>query len=447
MSLPPGPRLPKTAQTARLARDPIGFMRRCRARYGDLFTLRYHPFDTLVYVCDPEVIREIFTGDPEVFRAGEANQFMEPTLGPRSVLLLDGGDHLHMRKLMLPPFHGRSVTRYRDVIADIAAHELGTWPIGRSFALRPRMQEITLEVILRAVFGIDDPGRLERLRTALVRMINGNTIHYMAPITRVDLGPRSPWGRYVRARAEADEIIFDQIARRRAEAEGEQEHDDVLALLLAVRDEDGGAGLTDAELRDELVTLLLAGHETTATALAWAFERLVRHPAAVARLREEAEAGEDAYVDAVVKETLRSRPVVIDVARTLAAPARVGGYDLPAGVMVVPMITLVQTGDRAWQDPEAFRPERFLDGAAPDPYTWIPFGGGVRRCLGASFATFEMKVVLETILPAADLIPSSPEPEAARLRHVTLVPARGGEVVLERRRPVRPRTAPATVAA
>ena len=446
MSLPPGPRLPKAAQTARLARDPIGYMRRCRARYGELFTLRYYPFDDLVYVCDPDAVREIFTGDPEVFRAGEANQFMEPTLGPRSVLLLDGGDHLRMRKRMLPPFHGRSVTRYREVIADIAARELETWPLGRSFALRPRMQEITLEVILRAVFGIEDPERLARLRPALVRMINVNAIHGVAPITRVDLGPRSPWGRYVRARAEADEIIFEQIARRRAAPE-DQEHDDVLALLLAVRDEDGGDGLTDAELRDELVTLLLAGHETTATALAWAFERLVRHPAALARLREEAKAGEDAYLDAVVKETLRSRPVVIDVARTLAAPARVGGYDLPAGVMVVPMITLVQTGPGAWEDPDAFRPERFLDGAQPDPYTWIPFGGGVRRCLGASFATFEMKVVLETLLPAADLIPSSPEPEAARLRHVTLVPARGAEVVLERRRPVRPRTAPAAVAA
>ena len=332
------------------------------------------------------------------------------------------------------------------MIADIAARELETWPLGRSFALRPRMQEITLEVILRAVFGIEDPGRLARLRPALVRMINVNAIHGVAPITRVDLGPRSPWGRYLRARAEADEIIFEQIARRRAAADDEA-HDDVLALLLAVRDEDGGDGLTDGELRDELITLLLAGHETTATALAWAFERLVRHPAALARLREEAEVGEDTYLDAVVKETLRSRPVVIDVARTLAEPARVGGYDLPAGVMVVPMITLVQTGPGAWEDPDAFRPERFLDGAQPDPYTWIPFGGGVRRCLGASFATFEMKVVLETILPAADLIPCSPEPEAARLRHVTLVPARGAEVVLERRRPVRPRTAPAAVAA
>ena len=425
MSLPPGPRLPRTAQTARLARDPIGYIRRCRERYGELFTLRYHPFDTLVYVCDPDAIREIFTGDPEVFRAGEANQFMEPTLGPRSVLLLDGADHLRMRKLMLPPFHGRSVARYRDVIADVAAREVETWPLGRTFALRPRMQALTLEVILRAVFGIDDAARLDRLRSALVRMLNVNAIHGVAPITRVDLGPLSPWGRYVRARAEADEIIFDQIARRRAAAAAGQpdDHDDVLALLLAVRGEDGGPGLTDAELRDELVTLLVAGHETTATALAWAFERLLRHPDALARAREEAEAGGEAYIDAVVKETLRARPVVI------------------------PMITLVQTGPGAWEDPEAFRPERFLGGEAPEPYTWIPFGGGVRRCLGASFATLEIKVALQTILPAADLLPASPEPEAPRLRLVTLVPARGAEVVLERRRPARRRGAPEAAAA
>src|SRR2546421_3415670 len=306
MSLPPGPRLPKAAQTARLARDPMGYMRRCRARYGELFTLRYHPFDTLVYVCDPEVIRDIFTGDPDVFRAGEANQFMEPTLGPRSVLLLDGDDHLRMRKLMLPPFHGRSVTRYRDVIAEIAARELETWPLGRSFALRPRMQEITLEVILRAVFGIEDPRLLARLRAALVRMINVNMIHGTLPFTRVDLGPRSPWGRYLRARAAADEIIFDQIASRRAQTAG-VEHDDVLALLLAVEDQDGD-GLTDAELRDELVTLLIAGHETTATALAWAFERLVRHPPALAGPRGEAGTGGDPCRDAGGKEAPRPPP-------------------------------------------------------------------------------------------------------------------------------------------
>src|SRR5436305_4485895 len=280
-------------------------------------------------------------------------------------------------------------------------------------------------------------------------MLNVNAIHGVAPITRVDLGPLSPWGRYLRARTEADEIIFDQIARRRAAAAAGQrdDRDDVLALRLAVRGEDGGPGLTDAELRDELVTLLVAGHEATATALAWAFEGVLRHPDALARAREEAEAGGEAYIDAVVKETLRARPVVIDVARKLAAPARVGGYDLPAGVMVVPMITLVQTGPGVWEDPDAFRPERFLDGEPPEPYIWIPFGGGVRRCLGASFATLEIKVALQTILPAADLLPASPELEAPRLRLVTLVPARGAEVVLERRRPARRRGAPEAAAA
>src|SRR5205807_4317724 len=222
--------------------------------------------------------------------------------------------------------------------------------------------------------------------------------------------------------------IFEQIAGRRAQAGGE-ERDDVLALLLAVEDEDG-EGLSDAELRDELVTLLMAGHETTATALAWAFERLVRHPAALARVREEAAAGDDAYLEAVIRETLRARPVVIDVARTLAAPATLGGYDLPAGVMVVPMITLVQTGPGAWEDPDAFRPERFLDGAQPDPYTWIPFGGGVRRCLGASFATFEMKVVLETILRHVQPEPASRRPERTRRRSIVLAPARGARAIV-----------------
>lgn len=434
MTLPPGPRLPKAAQTVLVASDMIGFLRRMRRRYGDVFTLRYHPFGTLVYLCEPDLVRQVFTGDPDVFRAGDANQFMDPILGPRSLLLLDGAEHMRMRKLMLPPFHGRSVARYGEVMAQVALADLQRWPVGRPFALRPRMQDITLEVILRAVFGVEAGERSERLRAALLTMLEVNPIFGIARFTQRDLGPRSPWGRFVRARATADAIIYEQIARRRAE--GDAGRDDVLSLLLAVRDEDGGA-LTDAELRDELVTLLLAGHETTAMALAWAFERLLRHPAALARLRAELQDGEDAYLDAVVKETLRARPVLIDVARTLARPVALGGFDLPAGVMVVPMITLVQQSAAVWPEPAAFRPERFLDGA-PAPYTWIPFGGGVRRCLGASFATFEIKTVLATILPAADLVASTPEDEAVRMRHVTLVPARGAEVVLARRREAPP---------
>ena len=406
MSLPPGPRLPKLVQTARIGYGTLGFLRRCQRRYGDIFTLRYHPFGTLVYLCDPAAIKSVFTGDPATFQAGQANQFMEPILGRRSVLLLDGDEHMRTRKQMLPAFHGKSVTRYRDVIAEIAARDVQHWPVEQPFALRPRMQAITLEVILRAVFGIEEDERLERLRPRLMTMLDLNPIFAVFPFLRLGLGGRGPWGTFVRARAEADEIIYDEIARRRADP--------------------------DTADRGDVLSLLLAGHETTATALAWAFERLLRHPEALARLRAELEAGEEAYLDAVVKETLRSRPVVMDVARQLAAPVTVGGYELPAGVMVVPMITLVQTADHVHDQAEAFRPERFLDGQ-PAPYTWIPFGGGVRRCLGASFATFEMKTVLSTILPAAELRASRPEPERQRLRNVTFVPEHGGEVVLERR--------------
>jgi cytochrome P450 len=429
MSLPPGPRLPKLLQTARVAADPLRFYQQSQRRYGDLFTLRYHPFGTLVYVCDPHAIKQIFTGDPAVFHAGDANQFMEPLLGRRSVLLLDRDEHMRMRKLMLPAFHGKSVTRYGEVIGDIARRDLESWPVGEPFALRPRMQSITLEVILRAVFGIDDRERMERLRPHLSTMLEINPIFGIAPFLRIDIGPRFGWGRFARARAAADAMIYDEIARRRADPDI-ADRGDVLSLLLQSRDDAGG--LTDAELRDELITLLIAGHETTATALAWAFERLLRHPDVLARLRAELEAGEDGYLEAVVKETLRSRPVVMDVGRSLTAPVSLNGYELPAGVMVVPMITLVQSSDAVHDDAQAFRPERFLDGQ-PAPYTWIPFGGGVRRCLGASFATFEMKVVLSTILPAAELRASRPEPERQRLRNVTFVPEHGGEVVLERR--------------
>jgi cytochrome P450 len=430
MSLPPGPRLPKLLQTARVAAHPLRFYQQSQRRYGDLFTLRYHPFGTMVYVCDPQAIKQIFTGDPSVFHAGEANQFMEPLLGRRSVLLLDRDEHMRMRKLMLPAFHGKSVTRYGDVIADIARRDLQSWPVGQPFALRPRMQSITLEVILRAVFGIDDPERMERLRPCLAAMLEINPLFGIAPFLRIDLGPRFGWGRFMRARAAADAMIYDEIARRRADPDIAN-RGDVLSLLLQSRDEHG-VGLTDAELRDELMTLLLAGHETTATALAWAFERLLRHPEALARLRAELAEGEETYLEAVVKETLRARPVVMDVGRTLMEPVTVGDYELPAGVMVVPMITLVQSSDAVHDDAQAFRPERFLDGQ-PAPYTWIPFGGGVRRCLGASFATFEMKMVLCTILPAAELRASRPEPERQRLRNVTFVPEHGGEVVLDRR--------------
>lgn len=430
MSLPPGPRLPKAVQTALFAGRLLPFLHSCRRRYGDIFTLRVALFGDIVYLGDPELVRQVFTGDPNVFRAGAANAFMEPMLGARSVLLLDEPDHLAMRRLMLPPFHGASVRRYEDLIREIALREVVTWPVGRTFPLRPRMQSITLEVILRAVFGVRDAARLERLRALLTALLDSATIALYLPWLRRDLLGLGPWARFRRLRDQVDELLLDEIDRRRR-SEAPDSRDDILSLLLSARD-DEGRGLSDRELRDELMTLLAAGHETTATALAWAFERLVRHPAALRCLTAELVDGGGDYLDAVIEETLRVRPVVLDVARTLSAPARVGDYDLPAGTMVVPGIALVQSSPRVFDAAAAFRPERFLEGQA-EPYTMIPFGGGVRRCLGAPFATMEMRVVIAAVLSRVVLAAPDQAPEAQRLRNVTLAPARGARVVVERR--------------
>jgi hypothetical protein len=416
MAPPPGPRLPAIVQSALFSAQPVAFLDACRRRYGPVFQVRIVPFGRLTYLADPAACKEVFTGDTGVFRAGEANQFMRPTLGEASLLLLDGDEHLRTRKLMLPPFHGAAVRRYAGVMADIAAAEIERWPLGRPFAVRPSMQRITLEVILRTVFGLQEGERQRRLRDLLTALMDQNPAFLWFEWMRVDLGARSPYGRFLRLRDRVDAILFDEIARRRRDPALEEQVD-VLSLLLQ-------AGLPDRALRDELMTLLLAGHETTATGLAWACERLARHPDAAQRAR-----ADDEYLEVTVKEVLRIRPVVLDVARVVRAPAQVGGFDIEPGTMVTPGITTVQRAGDVWPDPEAFRPDRFLDGS-PAPYSWIPFGGGVRRCLGAAFAQLEMKVVLGTVLERLELeAPPGRAPEAQKLRHVTLVPERGGEVV------------------
>jgi cytochrome P450 len=429
MSLPAGPRAPAWAQTLRFMRDPLAFLDRCIARYGDVFTIRFLGFGNLVYTTDPEAIKEIFTGDGSTFQAGRANEVLEPVLGPRSVLLLDEEAHLHQRRLLLPSFHGESVRRYGELMREIAEREAASWPRGEPLAMRPRMQSITLEVILRAVFGIQEAERLARLRTLVPPLLaTSNAIVWM-PWLRRDL-PFGPWRRFVRARAQVDEIIYDEIRHRRG-LDDLGDRDDVLSLLLAARDENGVA-MTDAELRDELVTLLVAGHETTAIGLAWALERLARNPAVLNRLRAELDRGDETYLEAVVKETLRSRTVVFDVARYLSSPVELKGYALPAGSYIVPAIALVHRLGTLYPDPEAFRPERFLDGQ-PEPYTWIPFGGGIRRCIGAAFASFEMKVVLATLLGAVTVRQAQARDEPGKFRNVTLVPAKGARVIVEDR--------------
>jgi cytochrome P450 len=392
-----------------------------------MFTLRVAQEGTWVFLAHPDAVRQVFTGDPRVFHAGEGNQILLPLLGPSSVLLLDEEAHMAQRKLMLPSFHGERMQRYREVMTAVAERELERWPRGEPLALAPRMQAVTLEIIMRAVFGIRDAERLDEMRELLRRMLDWiSDPRRMFAVAA--LGPRRVAGSWPARRwlRPVDRALYEEIAARRAEP-GLEERDDVLSLLLQARYEDGRP-MSDEELRDELMTLLVAGHETTATALSWALERLVRYPEALRRLAEEAAAGEDEYVDAVAKETLRLRPVLPIVVRRLTEDVEIGGYRLPAGVSVAPCIYLIHRRPDVYPDPEAFRPERFLEQPA-GTYTWIPFGGGVRRCLGGSFAVFEMKVVLSTLVRHLALRPAEPPAEPVARRAITLVPARGARVV------------------
>ena len=429
--LPPGPRF-AALQAARFVRGPVAFLESMRRRYGDVFTVPFPFFERLVYLADPESIKQVFKGDPRVFHAGEGNAGpLGPVVGDRSVFVLDEDEHMRERKLLLPPFHGEAVRGYRELMAEIAAREVEHWPVGRPFALRGRTQPLTLEVILRAVFGIDDEEALARYRALGAKLGEVSNLVVLLPALRRDLGRFSPWGRFLRVRNALDELIYGEIARRRADSDAAS-RDDVLSLLLQARREDGSP-MTDVELRDELVTTVAAGHETTATGLAWLFERLLRHPDVEERLRASLADGDDSYLDAVVKETLRVRPVVVDVVRGLTQDTEIADWRLPAGTYVVPAIALVHLREDVYDKPHEFRPERFLDGGAGGTYTWIPFGGGVRRCIGAAFAMEEMKVVTRTILEHARLRADRPRSERQRARHVTLVPSRGGRVVLEER--------------
>jgi cytochrome P450 family 135 len=423
-SLPPGPPYPRALQTLGWGFRPGPFMERCQRRYGDMFTLKIASEGTWVFVTHPDAVKQVFTGDPRLLHAGEGNKVLMPLLGQNSVLLLDEDPHMRQRKLMLPPFHGERMRAYRDVMTSVTEAELERWPRGDPLELWPRMQAITLEVIVRTVFGVSEGERLDALRPALRELLEwGSDVRHMMVIAL--LGPsRLEYLRgFTRARDRADELLFEEIRERRT-APDLAERDDVLSMLLQARYEDG-RGMSDEELRDELMTLLVAGHETTATALSWAVERLVRHPEKLERLAS----GDEEYLDAVVKETLRLRPVLPIVLRRLTEPMEIGGRELPAGVAVAPCIYLMHRRPDVYPEPTRFRPERFLEQQA-GTYTWIPFGGGVRRCLGATFAIFEMKVVLETIAARLRLTPADPRSERIARRLITLIPERGAQVVV-----------------
>jgi cytochrome P450 len=429
---PPGTRLPASLQVLAYAREPLGFLIGLQRRYGNTFTVSFPFYKRLVYVADPALVKQLFTTSPELTHAGEANAtVLEPALGPNSVLTLDEAPHMRQRKLLLPPFHGERIKLYGELIREATEAEMESWPVGEPFALRPHTQRITLAVIMRAVFGVHDEGRLGRFERLIERFAGRLSLVTALPPLRRDFGRWSPWARFLAARRDLDRFIYEEIALRRAEVEaGEEDHDDVLSLLLQARD-DGGEPMSDEELRDELVTVLSAGHETTATGLAWAMERLLRSPRVLTKLRDSVAAGEDAYLDATIKETLRARPVIVDVARRLTAPMEIGGYELSAGTYLMAAIAALHYREDLFPEPQQFRPERFLEEKA-DNYAWIPFGGGVRRCIGAAFAEYEMRIVLREFIARAELSAPDPEPEKVKVRNITLAPGKGTQVRLDR---------------
>jgi cytochrome P450 len=420
--------MPRAMQTLGWLSRPFQFVERARAQYGDTFTIHIAR-DTFVVLSDPADVKQVFTGDPSVYHAGVSNIILLPFLGHKSVLLLDGAQHMGQRKLLLPPFHGEKMRRHVDLMREIAEREIASWPRGVPFAVHPHMQTVTLEVIMRIVFGVDegDPRLAElrtRLRTFLEASASGKELRKLLVV-----GPERADRRRIFAHVldPVDKVIGEVIADHRKRDDLE-DRDDVLSMLLLARHEDGSP-MDDVELRDELVTLLVAGHETTATALAWALERLVRHPRALQRLTDEVRGGEgDEYVDGVIRETLRLRPVIPFVGRKLSEPQTIGGWDIPAGARVAPSIHLVHRREDIYPEANAFRPERWL-GTRPNPYTFLPFGGGVRRCLGASFAETEMRAVLAEIVRSVSLKPARAESEKVGRRVITLVPGRGAEII------------------
>ncbi len=391
-----------------------------------MFTVRLLVFGTGIYVADPEAIRGMFTGDQSDLHAGEANAPLSQALGDHSVLVLDGPEHLRQRRLLLPPFNGAAVREMRPLIREVSEAEVARWPVGKAFAIRDRMRALTFEVICRAVFGVYEQARVDRLRDAMLRVVDLGPL-MLAP----DWVRRAGFGGMIERRLKAnDDLLYEEIERRRREPDLE-ERSDVLSLLLRARDENGRA-MSDVELRDELMTMLAAGHETTSTGLAWAFDLLLHEPRVLNRLLDELGGGDDSYLDAVVTETLRIRPVIDAAERTLKAPRTVAGWDLPAGVRVYPGIAMVHHRADLYPQPEEFRPERFLEEGA-ESYSWLPFGGGIRRCIGAALAQAEMAEVLRVVLSRVQLEAARPERERVALKGITLAPQHNTQVRVTRR--------------
>lgn len=451
--LPPGPRMPAILQTLGTWTRPTAYLERCRARYGKRFTQRLVGQPPLVMISDPEEIKQIFLAPPDVLHPGEGARILEPVVGANSVILLDEEPHLEQRKLLLPAFHGENMQRLAGLMRELADNEVASWPRGEPLELHPRLQRLTLEIVLRAVFGLERGARLDSLRELLTKILAfGDSPLSLLPPPPAWLTAITPMARLERLSARVDELIFALIDERRDQARRGDvtAGPDVLALLLAARHEDGSE-MSPQELRDELMTALVAGHETTASQLSWAFERLAREPAVLRRLYEELDAAADEdYLNATINEILRLRPVLPTAEpRLTKKPVEIGGVRYPPGVALVANAYLVHHDPEIYPEPCAFRPERFLEregGRPPGTYTWIPFGGGRRRCLGASFAQVEMRIALRAVLERCELSAVGERAERIRRRSITISPAGGSRVVLRDRQPERMGGAPVPVA-
>jgi len=442
VNLPPVLQLPRALTALRFSVRQVPLLFKTRRELGETFALRFPQLrrnadDITVFVSHPDHVKSLHTA-PDLAISTTNESPLRPIVGPNSVLTTVGPTHMRQRKLLLPPFHGEAVERYTQMIADVAEREIDRWPLGEAFALAPRMQAITLDVIMAGIFGVEGtpaPGTPEHALRAMILSFSDLSAKPIGQVAELmNIGENEPVGIVKRLIAQLDRAMYAVIAaaRARKDADGGEERTDILSLLLSARDEDGQP-MTDEELRDELLTLVLAGHETTANSLAWAFERLLRTPAAYDRLREEVRGGDDdasaAYVEATINEAMRNRPVVPITGRRVKVPWQLGEFRLPRNTHILISSALLHHREDVYPDPYSFRPERFL-GVKPGTYSWIPFGGGIRRCLGATLAMAEQRVVLRAIARRTDMAAPDPRPERVLHRNVTMIPARGARVVV-----------------
>lgn len=445
--LPDGPKEGKFIQTVKGILNPLDYLEKKHQQYGDIFTSQFSNFPPQVIISNPQAIQEVFTADAKLFQSGKGNEIALPLVGPNSLLLLDGDRHLQHRKLLMPPLHGDRMKAYGQIIRDTTEKVINSWTVDSLFVAQESMQEISLEVILHAVFGLSEGERYQQIQQAIVNMLNvfsnplSATFLFVKSLQK-DLGAWSPWGRFLRHRQRLDELLYQEIRDRKTQSEPLGE--DILSLLISARDE-AGEPMSDVELRDELMTMLFAGHETTATALAWALYWIHYLPEVQEKLRQElgtidvenADAMEISklpYLNAVCSETLRIYPVIFFAfPRILQAPMQLMGYNIPQGMMISSCIYLVHHRPDIYPEPKQFKPERFLERQF-SPYEYFPFGGGNRRCIGAAFAMFEMKLVLAKVLSRYSFELAKNRPVLPVRRGLTMTPAGGVRLVVKDRK-------------